>query len=109
MTESFFRRHSRHYPIRRGLSEEQIKAVKEQERQMIALGRRGDPGRCSAMGRDLLRSREELDHWTDRSGGWRLGNYLSPDVGGANRRDHRHTDRRPQKSGLSPLHWSVSS
>jgi len=43
MTESFFRRHSRHYPIRRGLSEEQIKAVKEQERQMIPLGRRGDP------------------------------------------------------------------
>jgi NAD(P)-dependent dehydrogenase (short-subunit alcohol dehydrogenase family) len=43
MTASFFRRHSRHYPIRRGLSEEQIKAVKEQERQMIPLGRRGDP------------------------------------------------------------------
>ena len=37
MTESFFRRHSRHYAIRRGLSEEQIKAVKEQERQMIPL------------------------------------------------------------------------
>ena len=108
MTESFFRRHSRHYPIRRGLSEEQIKAVKEQERQMIPLGRRGDPDDVARWVVDLLRSREELDHWTDRSGGWRLGNYLSPDAGGANRQDHRRTDRRPQRSGLSPLHWSVS-
>ena len=73
--------------------------VKEQERQMIPLGRRGDPDDVARWVVDLLRSREELDHWTDRSGGWRLGNYLSPDAEGANRQDHRHTDRRPQKVG----------
>ncbi len=33
---------------------------------------------------------------------------LESDAGGANRQHHRRTDRRPQKSGLSPLHWSVS-
>ncbi len=108
MTESSFEDIPGTTLFRMGLSEEQIKAVKEQVRQMIPLGRRGDPDDVARWVVDLLRSREELDHWTDRSGGWRLGNYLSPDAGGANRQDHRHTDRRPQKSGLSPLHWSVS-